>query len=219
MYCVKERKLHYVENGGCPWLNRTIDLASTTLFHELLFDTPIEISFVITLFIMSCDKLVWNEYYNHIKYIAKHYRQRLKSPASRLFTQSFIQTQIKENIKAPHHWPLCGEFTGNRWIPRTNGQLRGKCFHLMTSSWYIHISDSDIEHIKCLSISLIGTLLALGQSYDFPSASEITLKDVSKWIISIQLERQHNYGKPYAYPWSIPTTKEKPPIIIHGVCI
>ena len=23
-----------------------------------------------------------------------------------------IQAQIKENIKAPHHWPLCGEFTG-----------------------------------------------------------------------------------------------------------
>ena len=39
-------------------------------------------------------------------------RWRLKSPASRLFTQPFIQTQIKENIKAPRHWPLCGEFTG-----------------------------------------------------------------------------------------------------------
>ena len=25
----------------------------------------------------------------------------------------------------------------DRWIPRTKGQLRGKCFHLMTSSWYI----------------------------------------------------------------------------------
>ena len=62
---------------------------------------------------------------------------RLKSPASRLFSQSFIHAQIKENIKAPRHWPLCGEFTGDRWIPRTNGQLRGKCFHLMTSSWYI----------------------------------------------------------------------------------
>ena len=24
----------------------------------------------------------------------------------------------------------------DRWIPRTKGQLRGKCFHLMTSSWY-----------------------------------------------------------------------------------
>ena len=47
---------------------------------------------------------------------------RLKSPASPLFTQPFIRVQIKENIKAPRHWPLCGEFTGDRWIPRTNGQ-------------------------------------------------------------------------------------------------
>ena len=51
-----------------------------------------------------------------------------------MFTQPFIRAQIKVNIKAPRHWPLCGEFTGDRWIPRTNGQLRGKCFHLMTSS-------------------------------------------------------------------------------------
>ena len=39
-----------------------------------------------------------------------------------LFTQPFIQAQIKENIKAPRHWPLCGQFTDDRWIPRTNGQ-------------------------------------------------------------------------------------------------
>ena len=26
----------------------------------------------------------------------------------------------------------------DRWIPRTKGQLRGKCFHLMTSSWKCH---------------------------------------------------------------------------------
>ena len=44
-------------------------------------------------------------------------RWRLKSPASRLFTQSFIQAQIKENIKAPRHWPLCGEFTGTGEFP------------------------------------------------------------------------------------------------------
>ena len=43
-------------------------------------------------------------------------------PTSRVFTQPFIQTQIKENVKAPGHWPLCGEFTGHRSIPRTNGQ-------------------------------------------------------------------------------------------------
>ena len=47
-----------------------------------------------------------------------------------IFTQPFIQAQMKENIKAPRHWPLCGEFTGDRWIPRTN-VLRVR---LMTSS-------------------------------------------------------------------------------------
>ena len=33
----------------------------------------------------------------------KHYT----SPASGLFTRPFIQTQIKENVSALHHWPLC----------------------------------------------------------------------------------------------------------------
>ena len=47
---------------------------------------------------------------------------RLKSPASRLFTQPFIHVEIKDNIKVPRHWLLWGEFTGGRWIPRTNGQ-------------------------------------------------------------------------------------------------
>ena len=30
--------------------------------------------------------------------------------------------QIKENIKAQHQWPLGGEFTGDRGIPRKMGQ-------------------------------------------------------------------------------------------------
>ena len=42
--------------------------------------------------------------------------------ASWLFTQVFIQAHIKENIKALRHWPLWGEFTSHRWIPRTKGQ-------------------------------------------------------------------------------------------------
>ena len=36
---------------------------------------------------------------------------RIKSTASRLFTQSLIQAQIKEYIRAPRYCPLCGEFT------------------------------------------------------------------------------------------------------------
>ena len=31
--------------------------------------------------------------------------------------QAFIRTQIKENIKAPRHWPLCGEVTGTGEFP------------------------------------------------------------------------------------------------------
>ena len=61
-------------------------------------------------------------------------RWHLKSPASRLFTQPFVQAQIQENIKAPHHWLLRGEFTGDRWISRTEDQWSRKCFHLMASS-------------------------------------------------------------------------------------
>ena len=44
----------------------------------------------------------------------------------------FFQAQITENIKAPFHWPPWGSFTGDRNIPRTNGQLYGKSFHFMT---------------------------------------------------------------------------------------
>ena len=47
----------------------------------------------------------------------------------------YSKEQIKENIKALRHWPAWGEFTGDRSIPRTKGQLRGKCFRLMTLSW------------------------------------------------------------------------------------
>ena len=39
----------------------------------------------------------------------------------RMFAQPFIQAQIKENIEAPRHWPLCGEFTVDRWIHHETG--------------------------------------------------------------------------------------------------
>ena len=34
----------------------------------------------------------------------------------------------------------------DRWIPRTKGQLRGKCFHLMTSSWI-----NAVSHVKAVT--------------------------------------------------------------------
>ena len=44
-------------------------------------------------------------------------RWRLKSPASGLFTGTFNQAQIKENIKAPRHWPLYRNSTGTSEFP------------------------------------------------------------------------------------------------------
>ena len=55
---------------------------------------------------------------NNMKYTSFHnHLKMIKSPASRSFTQPFIQTQIKENTKALRHWPLCGEFTGAGEFP------------------------------------------------------------------------------------------------------
>ena len=38
------------------------------------------------------------------------------------FLNRLFKGKFKENIKTPRHWPLCGELTGDRWIPRTKGQ-------------------------------------------------------------------------------------------------
>ena len=57
----------------------------------------------------------------------------------RLFTQPFVQMQIKENINALHHWPLWGEFTGDWWIPCTNGQYQENFI-----SWRHH-GDASLE--------------------------------------------------------------------------
>ena len=52
--------------------------------------------------------------------------------------------QTKENMKSMRLWPMCGEFTDDRRIPRTRGQLRWKMFPfdfvIMTheNAWYKH---------------------------------------------------------------------------------
>ena len=71
-------------------------------------------------------------------------RWRLKSPASRLFTQPFIQTQIKENINAPRHWPLCGEFTGTGEFPAQRASYAEN-----VSIWWRHHATTPEHWIQC----------------------------------------------------------------------
>ena len=72
------------------------------------------------------------------------------------FAQPTVQGQIEESIKAPRHWPLWGESTGDRWIPLTKGQYPGKCFHLMTSSCAMDSCDT-FTHIHIPQDCLTGT--------------------------------------------------------------
>ena len=51
-----------------------------------------------------------------------HHNKRDGVANHRRITEPFAQAQIKENIKAPRHWPLWGTSTGDRWIPRRKSQ-------------------------------------------------------------------------------------------------
>ena len=39
-----------------------------------------------------------------------------------VYTSVYSSADQRKKIKALRHWSFCGEFTGDRWIPRTNGQ-------------------------------------------------------------------------------------------------
>ena len=54
---------------------------------------------------------------------------RLESPATRLFFQTILYANIKENIKSCVAGPLWGESTGDWWIPSSNkGPVARKAF-------------------------------------------------------------------------------------------
>ena len=74
----------------------------------------------------------------HITITSYWARWRPKSAASWFFTQPFIRTQIKENIKVPRHWPLWGNSPVTSVWPAQKASDAEKKFHLMTSSWSFH---------------------------------------------------------------------------------
>ena len=59
--------------------------------------------------------------------------------ASQVFSLTIVYSTVYLGTDQRRHQSsasltFVGEFPGDRWIPRTKGQERGKCFHLMTSS-------------------------------------------------------------------------------------
>ena len=74
---------------------------------------------------------------------------------------------FRRRWKKPHF--LCGELIGDQWIIRTNGQQRGKCFHLLMSSWY-QASITASEYIQTHPDGY-----ALGQHFCYSLCSSQTL--------------------------------------------
>ena len=87
----------------------------------------------------------------------------LKSPASPVFTQPFIQTQIKENIKAPRHWPLCGDFTGTGEFPAQRASYAEN-----VSIWWRH-NDSYL----CGNLSAVTSSVFLDDMYNIEIETRI----------------------------------------------
>ena len=111
----------------CPhWTKMTI-LTKLSLAHNDTFLCISKVNFMKTIWFLSG----WREprsypqvsFPRSITVTSLWARWRLISPASRWFTQPFVQAQIKEIIKAPRHWLLREEFTGDWWNPRSKGQF------------------------------------------------------------------------------------------------
>ena len=76
-------------------------------------------------------------------YIFSHYDDVIMATiASHITSRTIVYSVVYSDTNQRKHQSSASlafvrEIHRDRWIPRTNGQLRGKCFHLMTSSCII----------------------------------------------------------------------------------
>ena len=63
-----------------------------------------------------------------------------------MFTQPFIQAQINEENKAPRHWPLCREFTGDVGNSPVTGELPTQ---LASDAEMLPFDDVIMSHEAC----------------------------------------------------------------------
>ena len=68
------------------------------------------------------DKASQNEFFFSLQWRHNERDGVSKHQSHYCLLNGLFKAQIKENIKAPRHWPLWGEFAGDEWIPRTKGQ-------------------------------------------------------------------------------------------------
>ena len=90
------------------------------------------------------------------KYICHNSDVIISAVASQITGVSIVYSIVysgadQRKQQTPRRWPLCGEFTGDRWFPRANGQQRGKCFYLIMSSWRRRFTWTNTARISVLT--------------------------------------------------------------------
>ena len=94
---------------------------------------------------------LWLHYNAHLM-VYPYNNVTMGAIASQITSLTIVNSIVySDAYQRKHHWPLWAEFTGDRWIPHTNGQLRGKCFDLMTSSCSSIFSPAGV----CLSVIIV----------------------------------------------------------------
>ena len=73
-----------------------------------------------------------------------------------VYTTVFSGADQRKNIKAPRNWPLCREFTGDRWIPCT--QMASNAENV--SIWWRHHDICNYCHI-CVITTMVNTMIHL----------------------------------------------------------
>ena len=148
--------LHYLSREMCkPHDSVLLSFVAVILWHIFHFSTDVALTLLIWLMLsihpqMSEFSLYWenripmmslcDDWYNTT---AKHdhYSDAIMSVmASQITSLTMIYSNVysgsdQRKYQSSAFLAFVWEFTGDRWIPRTKGQWRGKCFHLMTSSW------------------------------------------------------------------------------------
>ena len=79
-------------------------------------------------------------------------------PRDCLLNHLFRRNQRKN--QTPRHWPLCGEFTGDRWIPRLKGGNAEK-----GSTWWRHHVATDHSMIILILLKHLNMLSATWQPF------------------------------------------------------
>ena len=108
---------------------------------------------------------------------------------------TFIQTQIKGNIKAPRHWPLCGEFTGTGEFP---AQMASYAENV--SIWWRH-HDAVSKHTRRHhGMEMLSALLVLWEGINqwFPLQKGTVIRSFGAFFVVSQIKQVNKHS---SYRW------------------